>query len=221
MNRIYTIVNDKDDGNQNPGTIEYVVSRYFWLFRVISPSEQIMHYYVNYINRLFDNAFKKLNVEIVCYEFPDNITPFSGTMEEYINEHYGLEDTPDTGMIVSLDQALETVSYNHPLLGNIDIMSNCYAVDEIDLIKTGHNVFNSTKIRSEIFLFSKYFTPDIQKEIGEFINKFVQYASQIHSMGMNGCSPYEMDRILDNNYFPLFQLQNFVLTEMKGDENTK
>lgn len=222
MNRIYAITNSQNDGNQELGTIEYVVSRYFWLFRVICPSEHMMQFYISYINRLFDNAFEKLHVQIICYEFPDDITPFSGAMELYINEHYGLDEYTEgeTDMPVALDQTLEISSYNHYLFGNIDIMSNCYAVDEVDLIKTGYNVFNSTKIRSEVFLFTKFFTPDIQSEIGAFINKFLQYSSQIHSMGMNGCSPYEMDHILDSRYFPLYQLQNFVKSEMNQEERS-
>lgn len=187
------------------GTTEYVISRYFWFFKAFHRSREIMEMYMKYINYHFDNAFEKLGMDIIEYKYPDNYAECSGKMEEYINETYGL----DGECAINIDQALEVMSYDNYILGNIDIMTNQTAIDDIIMVGSEPMIFDDFDAIAKIFELSRYV---LDKNIRDMIDRFVVYSSIISENDKIGLDFFNNDYV-DEKYMVLYMLKRFVETE--------
>lgn len=126
-------------------------------------------------------------------------------MEEYINETYGL----DGEYTISIDQALEVMSYDNYILGNIDIMTNQTAIDDIIMVGSEPTIFDDFDTIAKIFELSRYV---LDKNIRDMIDRFIVYSSIISENDKIGLDFFNNDYV-DEKYMVLYMLKRFVETE--------
>ena len=212
MKSIYTISPMiYSDKLPDKGTVEYVISSYFFLFKAYHESKNMIIMYMNYIDKWYDNAFNKLNLKIIEFEYPDDITYASGLMVDYINNTYKLSNENE----IEVEQELSIQSGPHFLFGTFEVMLNNVSLWEIEQSAT--SLFEYDNISDAVMIIARYLQFDVRKILCKLVKVLYDYDDAFQELEQTDCYHYDVlnNPYIDENYALYYQLRKFIEIERR------
>lgn len=189
-----------------------VISDNFWLFNIYSFNPYVVREYMEFIDINFDFAFSELKLNMISYEYPDNIKGDENDILKYINSKYKLYNTPfqlEREYDVSKELVIDLISgkpkyfyFNDHAM--YDSMMSTYSIlSDIDN-DTMLNLFNMMDYMNNA---------NISSDIKALIIQYEEYASTIDDITSHGIEFYDNDCICIGVYI-LNQLKSYIKHEV-------
>lgn len=193
------------------GEISYVISEYFFLFKVYHESKDMIIMYMNYMDRWYENAFSDLCLKIIQFDYPDHIAYSSGAMADYINNHYNLSGMSE----IDIDYELIVQSEKHYIFGNLDVMFNGVTRGEVAQASLG--LFEDDSLSDAVMIIARYLTIDLRKLLCNLVKVLYDYDEAFQELDQTDYYHYDIfdNPYIDSNYAIYYELRKFIEIERR------
>lgn len=213
MGKLYTISPFiKTESLPRYASIESVISDNFYFFNIYSFNPYIVREYMDFIDINFDFAFSKLKLDIVIYDYPDELKRDESEVIEYINTFYDLYDTPhELNRAYGINRELV-----HDLMTGKEtyVYFNDYATYDSQLAM--NDIFNDIE-NDSLFILNELLNyildNTIVADIRMMILQLGEYEYIIDEVSNHGIDFYDNDCICNGMYI-LCQLKGFIQYEL-------
>lgn len=188
-----------------------VISDNFWLFNIYSFNPYIVREYMDFIDIYFDNAFSDLNLGILQYEYPDNITD-EGDILEFINSRYKLHDT-------GYQLGRELAASKESIIDLVTEKEKCFYFNDYaiyDSMLSSYSILSDVDndTMGELFDMVRYLkNDDTASIIRLLISKYEEYATIVDDISSHGIEFFD-NQCISNGMYTLNQLVGFVIHEV-------
>ena len=192
-------------------TVEYVISKYFFLFQVYHESKEMVMLYMDYIDKWFDNAFSNMNLRIVQYDYPDYINYGSGQMADYINETYDLSNDNQ----LAVEHELSIQYGKHFLYGDFEVMFNGYSSYELNQSAMG--LFEGDNLSDAVMFIARYLRYDLRRLLCEMVKALYEYDEAFQDLDQADYYHFDVfqNPYIDDNYAIYYEMRKFIELERR------